>query len=575
MAFEAAQRTGRVWLPAAGFGLFGLLVLGRLVQLQVLEHPQFAAKAASEMVASDTLYARRGAILDRNGHPLALTVDTWDVYVSARAWRDETVAVDASETLAAAIGGDAFAIRQQVRDHESGDILVARDVPFDVGRELEKQGVPGVSLLPNIDRAHPEGDLAASIIGFIGADNNGLAGIEAALDSVLGGTPGRAIFERDSAGRPIPLGRYVARQPVPGADVVLTVDRTLQELAERELRKAIEEHKASGGTLIIMDPNTGEILALASEPSFRYSTLDLSRDDQLQLLRNRAITDLYEPGSVMKVITAAAALDAGVVTPNTTYVDTGVAVVAGVPIRNWDYNVYGQQTMTGVLQHSINTGAIFMVERLGAERFHQYLDAFGFGRRTGIELQGETPGIFRRPSDPDWSPVDLATQSFGQAISVTPLQMAVAFAAAINGGKLLEPHVVKGYVLPDGTWRPVAPKVIDQAISPQTSNTLREMLGAVVNPGWYHPANPRFYTAGGKSGTANVPVVNGYNDRQIASFVGFAPLENPRILVMVKLDDNADLQTGTQAAGPVFARVVDEALRYLGVPPDKGPEADR
>lgn len=572
MAFEPAQRTGRVWLPALGFALFGAVVLARLVELQILDHPSYAAKAASEMVASDILYARRGAILDRNGHPLALTIDTWDVYVNARAWRDEAVAVAASTQLAAALGADAFALRRQVREHDSGDILVARDVPFAVGRELETQRIAGVTLLPNIARSHPEGDLAASILGFIGAENKGLAGIEAALDSVLGGSPGKAIFERDSAGRPIPLGRYVARRPVPGADVVLTIDRFLQALAERELHRAIEEHRASGGSLVIVDPNTGEVLAMASEPSFRFSTLDLSDDAQLELLRNRAVTDLYEPGSVMKVITAAAAIDAGVVTPNTTYTDTGVAWVAGVPIRNWDYHVYGTQTMTGVLQHSINTGAIFMAEQLGAERFHQYLDAFGFGRRTGIELDGETPGIFRRPADPNWSPVDLATQSFGQSISVTPLQMAVAVAAVINGGNLLEPHVVKGYVLPDGSWRPVEPKVIGRAVSAQTSATLRQMLGAVVNPGWFHPANPRYYSAGGKSGTANVPVVNGYNDRQVASFVGFAPLENPRILVLVKLDDNADLQTGTQAAGPVFARVVDEALRYLGVPPEKHPE---
>lgn len=569
MAFEPATGTGRLWLPALAMGGFVLLILARLVQLQILEHDRYAAQAASELLADDTLFARRGAILDRNGHPLALTVDTWDVYVSAQAWADEDVAARAAQQLAAALDLDASELLRTVREHRFGDILIARDVEYRLGEQLQAAAVPGVVLLPNIDRVHPEGDLAASIIGFIGQDNVGLAGIEASLDDVLRGTPGRVIYERDSTGRPIPLGRYVAREPIPGADVVLTIDRYLQDLAERTLREAIEEHQASGGTILIMDPNSGDILALASEPSLRFSTLDLSDESQIALLRNRAVTDMYEPGSVMKVITAAAAIDAGVVTPDTTYVDTGVAVVAGVPIRNWDYNVYGEQTMTGVLQHSINTGAIFMVERLGAERFHQYLDAFGFGRRTGIELTGEAPGIFRRPNDPDWSPVDLATQSFGQAISVTPLQMAVAIAAAINGGNLLEPHLVEAYITPDGTYKPVPTKVIGRAISERTSALIREMMGAVVNPGWYHPADPPSYTAGGKSGTANVPVVNGYNDRQIASFVGFAPLDEPRILVLVKLDDNQDLLTGTQAAGPVFAKVVEETLRYLGVPPDK------
>jgi cell division protein FtsI/penicillin-binding protein 2 len=270
----------------------------------------------------------------------------------------------------------------------------------------------------------------------------------------------------------------------------------------------------------------------------------------------------------MKVVTTAAAIDQGAVTPDTTYVDQGVVYLYDTAIRNWDFNVYGTQTMTGVLQNSINTGAVFMVEKLGATIFQRYLDAFGFGRPSGIDLTGEAAGIIRRPSDKGWSPVDLATQSFGQSISVTPMQMISAIATAINGGKVIRPHLVRAIVSAEGRREDVKPEVLGQAIKPETSATMRQMLYAVVNPGRFHPGKPRDYSAGGKSGTANVPIPNGYDDHQVASFVGFAPADNPKILVLIKLDENADLMTGTQAAAPVFARMADDILHYMNVRPD-------
>jgi cell division protein FtsI/penicillin-binding protein 2 len=243
--------------------------------------------------------------------------------------------------------------------------------------------------------------------------------------------------------------------------------------------------------------------------------------------------------------------------------------MSGIQIRNWDYQIYGQQTMTGVLQHSINTGAVFMAKLLGAKNFHKYLDAFGFGRPTGVDLMGEASGIVRRPDDKDWSPVDLATQSFGQSISVTPLQMTSAVAAAINGGNLVKPHLVKATVGPNGQPHEIKPQIVGRAISSQTSDTLRHMLEQVVDPpGGFYPGKPKLYSAGGKSGTAKIPIYGRYNDQQIASFLGFAPVDDPRILVLVMLDDNRDGETGTAAAAPIFARLADDALTYLGVAPD-------
>lgn len=567
MSEHRVRGTRRVWMPALVLGLFAMIIIGRLVQLQVIEHDRYASQAKAELEASNTLFARRGAILDRNGAVLAVSVDTWDLYVNARAWKSSNVAIPASQEIATIIGGDPVAIRQRVLDHDSGDVLIRRDVDYEAGRAVVEAQVDGVVALPNSERVHPERDVAASILGITGVDNVGLAGIEAALDEILGGVPGRTIYERDTTGDPIPFGQFIVEEPVPGMDVVLTIDRYLQRLAETTLMDAIDRHEAKGGTIIIADPATMEILAMATWPALEFSTLDLSEESQVELLRNRAVTDLYEPGSVMKIITAAAAIDAGLVNPNTTYVDTGVAQIYETEIRNWENRVYGEQTMTGVLQHSINTGAIFMADMLGAERFHQYLDAFGFDVPSGIELTGEAVGILRRPDDAGWSPVDLATQSFGQSISVSPIQMTTAIAAAINGGELLRPRLVKDYVHPDGTVLENERIVRGRAISEGASALIRQMMAAVISP--FHPGEPDDYTAGGKSGTANVAIPNGaYAEQHIASFVGFAPADDPEILVLVKLDENADGETGTVAAGPVFAHLVDEALAHLNVMPD-------
>jgi cell division protein FtsI/penicillin-binding protein 2 len=579
MAQHQAHATRRVWLPAAAFGLFAMAICGRLVQLQVIEHNRYAAEAQQELLGDDVIYARRGSILDRNGGVLATSVDTWDIYVNPRAWKDPQAAQTASQQLSTVLKADASTLRAEVAAAGQADARVAQDVEYEKGLALIKQGIPGVVALANTARINPEGDIGASVVGFIGTDNDGLAGIEAAYNDALRGTPGRAVYERDTTGDPIPYGQYRTTEPKQGEDLVLTIDPYLQQLAEQRLADAVKEHRAKGGSIIIMDPATGELLAVATSPGLKYSTLkaDLSStsDDALSILRNRAVTDLYEPGSVMKIITASAAIDAGVVTPDTTYVDTGEVYVENVRLTNWDYGSYGLQTMTGVLQNSINTGAVFMERALGTKAFQDYLDRFGFAKPTGIDLEGEATGIFRKPEDEGYSPVDVATQSFGQSISVTPMQMMQAVAAAINGGNLITPHLVKAHIKPDGTRTDVVPQIVGRPISSATSATIRSMLGQVISQdpdGWGR--NPSKYTAGGKSGTANVPVWGSYNDEtQIVSFMGFAPLNNPKILVLIKLDQNEDLLTGTQAGGPIFAHLVDDALQYLGVPPEKGVSA--
>ncbi|MCC7364885.1 MAG: penicillin-binding protein 2 [Dehalococcoidia bacterium] len=572
MAQQRASGTRRVWVPAAFLGAFALVILARLVQLQILEHDAYAAQAEAELHGQEIIYAPRGSILDRNGNVMAVSVDTWDIYVNRHAWEKAEDAKEASEALAPVLKTDPASLRAKVAGLSGFEVAVGRDIEYEAGKALLDKGLPGVNLQYNTARVNPEGDTGASVLGIIGLDNVGLAGIEAAYNETLQGKPGKAIYERDTTGDPIPFGQHLTEEPRPGSDVVLTIDRYLQQLAEKTLADAVQTHRAEGGTVIMMDPATNEILALATLPSLTYSKLDLGDANQLELLKNAAVTDLYEPGSVMKVVTAASAIDAGAVTPNTSYYDSGTADVYGIPIKNWDDRSYGTQSMTGVLVDSINTGAIFMMqamEKKAPGSFQRYLEAFGFGKQSGIDLQGEGTAIFRRPDDDGYSPVDMATQSFGQSISVTPIQMLAAFSAAINGGKLIQPHLVRAIVGSDGTRTEVQPKVLGQPIRPETSAQVREMLHAVVDsPGRSHPGNPKDYEAGGKSGTANVPVGGSYNDTQIASFIGFAPLEDPQILVMVKLDRNADGKTGAAAASPWVATLLDQSLHYMNVMPD-------
>lgn len=563
---QRATTVVRAWLPAALLAAFAAVLLGRLVQLQIIEHDEYAEAARSAFDGSATIYASRGAILDRNGNVLAMTVDTWDVYVDKNVWKDETLSP--AEELSALLDIPPSSLIESLAEARGINVRVAGDISLARGATIEAAEIPGVTLDQNFVRFYPEGDLASSILGLLGDDNTGLTGIEIVYDSALRGTAGLAVFERDTMGEPIPYGSYVAKKPEPGVDLILTIDRQLQNLAEELLADAIIKHQAIGGDIIIVDPRTGEILALASLPTFGFSTLDLSDETKLGLLNIPSVTDMYEPGSVMKSVTAAAAIDRGVISPDTTYVDTGWFQAADLTIRNWQDGVYGEQTMTAVLQQSINTGSVYMVEQLGETEFHRYLDAFGFGHPTGIDLPGEVDGVVRTPSLPGYSPVDAFTQSFGQSIGVTPFQLLAAYSAIINGGNLVQPHVVKSKVSVDGVFEDLPIESNGQPISAETSTTVRRMLTSVIDRGFPHPGKPRDYTAGGKSGTANVPGTSGYDNTQIASFIGFAPADDPAILVLVKLDENRDFLTGTQAASPIFAEVANETLRYLGIEPE-------
>jgi cell division protein FtsI/penicillin-binding protein 2 len=387
---------------------------------------------------------------------------------------------------------------------------------------------------------------------------------------VLKGKPGLIGSERDALGRPISFSGQREKEPEPGGDIELTIDRFIQQIAENRLREAVGQYGARGGSIIVMNPFTGAVLAMASMPSVGDSGINLDDPNLENEVRNRAVTDLYEPGSVMKTITAAAALDLGRVTPESTYVDTGeVAFGDDQVIRNWDFSANGPTTVRELLQKSLNTGAVWLSGLIGADDFYRYFHAFGLGASTHIGLSGEADGILREPSDPDWYPIDLATNSYGQGFAVTPIQMLTAVNVFANGGKLMRPYVVSQMNSEDGV-RKFSPVEVRRPVSEATAKTMGKLMYDVVEGVDYHGARVPGYDVAGKTGTTLVSIPTGYDlDSTIASFAGFLPYNQPRVSILVKIDQpSGGLNLGGQVAAPVFAKVAGDIMNYLNVPAD-------
>jgi cell division protein FtsI/penicillin-binding protein 2 len=538
-------------------------VVARLVQVQIIDHDYYVAQAEEEHLHRTVVRAARGAILDRNGYPLATTVGAFDVYVDPRSWADDAVAVRGATVLAPLIGRETMELIAATREHEHGDYLAARLVGAEAGLQLLELAPPGVKTVSTSQRSYPERDLASGLLGFIGLDQEGLAGIEADFDDELGGVSAEVYFERDGLGNPIPFGRRLGDEPVPGGDVRLTIDRYLQRLVEGKLDAELQRHEATGGTIIVMDPMTGELLAMASRPTFRLSELDLEDEGQMELYRNRAVTDVYAPGSVMKTVTMAAAIDLGLVSPGTTYLDSGAAPVEGAaPITNWDFSAHGTTTMTELLQFSLNTGAVWLSGVLGPDNLYHYIERFGFGEPTRVGLGGEAAGLVRSHHDESWYPIDLATNSFGQGIAVTPLQMITAVSALVNGGLLMRPYIVKEVAGPDD-HRVFEPVAVRRAVTEETSRALVQMMEAVVDGMPGHLAQVPGYRVGGKTGTTTFVD----QPHTIASFVGFAPAEDPRFVMLIKIDAPQDSPLGGVVAAPIFSDLAPQVLTYLGARP--------
>lgn len=552
-----------------------LVLIGQLVRWQVIERDALLARAEEEHRGQvpDPIPAQRGFIYDRDGSLLGGNLTTYDIGASPDMMKRDEYRSALAAKLAPLLGQSPEDVLAKVSDVSRRYVYLALQVPQSTAHEIEALGYATVKTEPRNQRVYPQGALASHLLGFVFSDKadrrgySGAYGVEGFYDSVLRGEPGVGIAERDPLGAVIPVAYAQYTPPANGKNLVLTIHRTAQRVVERELQAALVEFQAEAGTVVVLAPRTGAILAMASQPAYdpnRYADEAAANPD---IFTDPAISKVYEPGSVIKIVTVAAALDSGTITPDTTLYDAGAIEVGGSPIRNWDNQAYGTVDITTVLGKSLNVEAAQMAVQLGAERFYTYVRRFGFGSTTGVDLYGEVSGSFKTPEHPRWSESDLGRTSFGQAIDATPLQVASAIAAIANGGLLMRPYVVQAIV--DGV-NPVqiAPKPVRRVVTAQTTHSVTRMLETVVDQHTTLAQVPGYRVAG-KSGTSQVYVPGGYHPTAtIASFVGYLPSDDPAMLVLVVITRPKVSPWGGQVAAPVFARIARELVVLLDVPPD-------
>ncbi len=551
-------RTRVLVLAALLAGAF-LGLTGRLAYLQIVRHAELVQMAERQYSRTVVLPARRGPIVDRHGAALATSTPAESLFAHPRGVGDPVRVAARLAPILQLPERDLHAMFTSARPF----VWIRRKLPPAVAEQVRALRESGLGFVPEPMRLYPNRELAAHVIGFEGADG-GLEGVERAFNTDLAGADGRAVVGRDALGRDVVLQRIV-QDPVPGAGVMLTLDKTIQYVAERELEAVYRRTGAKAAMAVAMDPRTGDVLAAAIRPTFNpniFAELP-SRD----VVRNRAITDPFEPGSTFKAIMAAAALEERVVRPeDRIYAENGAITIARATIHDWKR--YGWLTFAEVLQNSSNVGSIKVGLSLGSERYYRYMTAFGFGAPTGVGLSGESRGQLRDPRR--WSALSLPTMSIGQEISVTALQLVGAFGAIANGGVLMQPRVIRAFVDGDGREvRRIEPKAVRHVISRDTSRVLTRILTNVVSAGTGRHAAIPGYDVAGKTGTAQKldPATRRYSRAPgVLSFIGFAPADDPRFVMLVMLDEPKNEKWGSEAAAPVFAAIGREILRYLEVP---------
>jgi stage V sporulation protein D (sporulation-specific penicillin-binding protein) len=570
---KSTDRTKRARFVGLFFLTFFLFVAlsVRLVKLQYHQHDKFLDIASGQHKGWIEINALRGAIYDRNGVNLASSMALPSVAVNPKK------IVDPEKTaylLSIAMGRKKSDVARLLKV-PSTFVWVERKADPARAERVKKLKLPGVLVIeePTGKRFYPQKGLACHVLGYTGIDDQGLEGVEASYDLVLRGKAGHLCAEMDQSGRILPEGQVEFVPPLPGRDIYLTIDQTVQFIAQRELEETVKKYNAAGGTVLVYEPKTGDILALASYPGFDPSdpsTYSMNR------IRNRAVCDSYEPGSTFKVILAAAALDSGKVTVKDEFYSGKSLEVGGYSLRNADDGLYsptGYETVEGIITYSFNTGAATVGLRIGTKVLSSYVEKFGFGRLTGLDLSGETEGILTPGKY--WKPINLATISYGQGIAVTPIQMVQAFGAIANEGTMMKPRLVRKIMDSNGkSLRDVQPQVVSQVLNPETSHHMLKILENVCKNGTGKKANIPGYPVGGKTGTANMVVNGAYaSDRYIASFVGMVPADDPRLVMLIKIDEPKGVIWGGAVAAPVFNKVGSQILWKLGIKPRLTPLA--
>lgn len=579
------EHTWRYLSAAFVFLLVGVLIVWRAYSLQS------GAQATAFLNQSDyfsrllkTIYPPRGEIYDRNGYLLAGNRTVYEIGVDLASLREQDPKAIAL-ALSALVGANynrVLEIIAQAKEQnlvyviatdyvlpEKVDLLKTYNVnlpPLEEDSFLCSNDPALASLIcrPHLARSYPERDLASNILGFVTQDSNGNFGLEQQYQDLLAGLP-------ENIWVPTDPNRVQELPQVPGgSSLVLTIDREIQAMVEDVLDAHIQTTGSDSGTAIVMDPHTGEILAMTSTPRLNLNDyqdyVNIFTDSKPY---NRAVGQIYEPGSIFKVVTMAAAIDLGLVTPETPYLDKGIFTYGGITIRNWNGQAWGEQTMLGCMQHSLNVCLAEVGSRVGAENFYKYVKAFGFGYPTGVDLFNEASGTLRTPEDTGWYPADLATNTFGQGLAVSPMQMVMAVTAFVNDGKLVIPHIVKA-VVQDGSQYNLSPQFAGQPISAETAHTMSKMLtdslefesSLALVPG---------YLLAGKTGTAQIPTEAGTYDlnQTNTSFVGWGPVDDPRFIVFVWLERPETSIWASEVAAPLFADIVERLVVLMNIPPDE------
>ena len=556
--FTASER---LLLVASIILLCIVAVVGRLGYLQLFCHSEYLAHAARQQQRIIEITPKRGSIYDRNRDPLAMSIPVDSVFADPIDVGDPQLAAQ----LLSRVLGIPVEILEAKLSSAQNFVWIARKVPPDKKEAVEALNLKGIYFQKENQRIYPKRDLAAHVLGFVDLDEKGLGGIEYELDNQIRSKSEKIVVMADARQR---WFDGVEAQRERGADVTLTLDEQIQYIAERELGGAIAKTHALAGSVVVMNPNNGEILALTDWPKFNPNA---ANEASAEGRMNRAVTALYEPGSTFKLITLAAALDQGIVRPEEVFdCENGAVYLAGHRIR--DHKPFGLLTVSEILAKSSDVGAIKIALRLGAPKFYDYIRAFGFGQLTGVDLPGESKGLLRRLEN--WSAISIGSISMGQEVGVTPIQLISAVSAIANGGLLYRPHVVAqlrrdNQVLPaESVLAPAEPR---RVIRPETAATLRRLMEGVVLNGTGTLAHLNGWTAAGKTGSAQKidPATGRYSHTQlIASFTGFAPINNPAVTILVSLDSPVGEHEGGQVAAPVFKRIAEQVLPYLDVPRD-------
>jgi cell division protein FtsI (penicillin-binding protein 3) len=555
----------RLSIAAGALLLWSLAIEARLVYLQVIDHADLSARAERQQRRTIDAPAKRGEILDRHGRVLAYSVDAESIYAVPTDIEDP---VRAAAQLCGALENCTVKDRQALADRIARGryfVYVQRQVSPDQARRVAALQLEGVGFMKENRRFYPQKDLASHLLGYVGIDNVGLGGIEATYDRLIRGTPGRVLIQTDA--RRHAFSR-VERPPTAGSTLELTIDQNLQHIVERELRAGVLENRADGGAAVVMDPATGEILALANWPTFNPNMYRRSAETAR---RNRVVQDIYEPGSTFKIVTASAALEQKLVRPDDFIDASGGSIRFGARVIR-DTHDYGVISFTDVIVKSSNVGAIRVGLRLGPDRLGLYVNRFGFGRPSSPDFPGESPGIVWDPSKLTDSA--LASVSMGYQIGVTPLQMVAALSAVANGGELVEPRVVRA-VVRNGVRATVPRKTHGRVIAGDVAATLTTIMEGVVDRGTATLAQIPGYSIAGKTGTA-AKLVNGrYSTSEYnASFVGFVPSRKPAFSIVVVIDSphGRNGYYGGLVSAPVFKRIASAALQQHGIPPTTGPD---